>query len=432
MQLTSSLKHILKVVKSSIAFYPSLIAFILAALAVVLLAIETPQLTQSADENLSILIIDNSNTARSLLGVLVGGIISLTVFSFSMVMIMLSQASNNYSPRILPGLISDKRHQFVLGFYIGTIIFSIICLINIIPGDSPYQIPAITILVAVALGLTCLALFVFFIHSISQTIQINNVLLRIYRETTVSIDRLRQKIEENAPSVRPEQKIDHWYPIISRTSGKLMTVLEEELIELAKDQDMELRLLLPRGMTVLSDKPVLAASKPLPQDIQNRVLDNLHYGQQERVDDNFLYGIKQLAEIAVRAMSPGTNDPGTAINALDFLTPVMKQRLSLPDALSLMDDEGRPRLHLKIVPFDELIYYVFSAIRTYAAHDPIIVISVLKAINYLLQHEAASDSYLHALKEEQKAWETDAKKHITNPHDRERIRLAMSEENIDD
>src|SRR5690606_15243639 len=141
-------------------------------------------LTRYLKEKLGLLIIDNADTARSLLSTLIGGVISLMVFSFSMVMILLNQASTNYSPRLLPGLISNKRHQFVLGFYIGTILFNILCLINVLPGDNPFQIPAFTILIAIMLGPVCLILFVFFIHSISEAIQINNILQRLYQVTT--------------------------------------------------------------------------------------------------------------------------------------------------------------------------------------------------------------------------------------------------------
>lgn len=428
--MTSRLKHLLKVIRSSMAFYPTLIPFLMAVLAIVLLAIETPELTKKIDENLSVVVIDNTDTARSLLGVLIGGIISLTVFSFSMVMILLSQASNNHSPRLLPGLISDKRHQIVLGFYIGTILFNIICLINVIPGDNPYQIPSVTILIAVILGLICLAMFVFFIHSISQAIQIDNVLLRTFEETNESLDRLQQKIERNSPSKSPEQNLDKWHLIRSSTPGKLMTVAETELIALGRSHQTEIQLLLARGRTVFTDMPILATLHPLPAEAQQVALDYLHYGYQERVNDNFLYGVEQMTEIAVRAMSPGTNDPGTAISAINFLVPILQRRLQMPESLSLMDDSGQPRLHIHIVPFEDLIYFSISAIRTYAAHDPVLVIKMLDSIDYLLAQPMHQASYAQVLEAEKKALLVDAEKNISNSHDLEMIQRTLSDRSL--
>ena len=74
------------------------------------------------------LVIDDTDTAKTILSTLIGGLISLTVFSFSMVMVLLNQASSNFSPRVLPGIVSDQKHQIVLGLYIGTILYNIFIL----------------------------------------------------------------------------------------------------------------------------------------------------------------------------------------------------------------------------------------------------------------------------------------------------------------
>ncbi|MEJ2585052.1 MAG: DUF2254 family protein, partial [Robiginitalea sp.] len=117
---------------SSIAFYPSLIATGLFLLSLGFLWLEgSTGLGKGVSSNLPFLISKDSSTVRVLLSTLIGGVISLTVFSFSMVMIVLNQASSNFSPRLLPGLISDKRNQVVLGMYIGTILFNLIILINL-------------------------------------------------------------------------------------------------------------------------------------------------------------------------------------------------------------------------------------------------------------------------------------------------------------
>ena len=129
-------KSVLKLVKVlysrvllSIAFYPVLISFGFCLLAFVILELESLALAKKLKENIPYLFIEDYETARAILTTLIGGILSLTVFSFTMVMVVLSQASSNFSPRLLPSLVSNKRHQLILGVYIGTLLYCIIILI---------------------------------------------------------------------------------------------------------------------------------------------------------------------------------------------------------------------------------------------------------------------------------------------------------------
>lgn len=413
-------------VRNSIGTYPALIALLFSMLAILLLTLETPELTARIKEKAGLLILDNADTARSLLSTLIGGVISLTVFSFSMVMILLNQASSNYSPRLLPGLISYKPHQFVLGFYIGTILFNIICLINILPGDDPYNIPGFTVLIAILLGPACLALFVFFIHSISQSIQINNILERLFRETSTSLERLHEKLQQHRMAEdSPDPPERDWFPVRNPRYGQLMTISEQDLVRLAKELDIELKLTHPRGMAVLEGEVIAYASRALEEDEENKILRLLYFGNQEIITNNFLFGFKQLTEILLKAMSPGINDPGTAMDALDYLIDLVRKRVGMGDVLSIADKEERPRLHLKIVAFEDLVYFCFSAIRTYIAHDPLLVQKMLGGIRYLRQLPNIDAAGREVLLREREALWADVQQHIENEHDLERIRGYM-------
>ncbi len=104
-------------------------------------------------ENLQVLLVKGNDNARQVLSALIGGVISLTVFSFSMVMVLLNQATSNFTPRIIPGLLTDKKNQFVLGFYIGTIIYCIIIILNVKPGELNGDTPRFGVLLAMLLAL---------------------------------------------------------------------------------------------------------------------------------------------------------------------------------------------------------------------------------------------------------------------------------------
>ena len=112
---------------SSIGFYPSMLSVLFLLFALLTTAIEYAAITMEVKQFFAVLLVDSEENARTILSTLAGSIISLTVFSFSMVMVVLNSASASLSPRVLPGLITRKSHQLVLGFYLGSIIYTIIC-----------------------------------------------------------------------------------------------------------------------------------------------------------------------------------------------------------------------------------------------------------------------------------------------------------------
>lgn len=412
-------------IRGSIGFYPSMIAFLLSMLAMLLLAVETPDLTRYMKEKVGVLIINNADTARSLLSTLIGGVISLTVFSFSMVMILLNQASSNYSPRLLPGLISNKPHQVVLGFYIGTILFNIICLINVLPGDGPFEIPAFTILLGILLGPVCLILFVYFIHSISQAIQIDNVLRRLHRDTGYALDDLEEELDNETIDADGEPMLENEVVIKSREYGHLISISQEELVRLACENDVFIKLAQPLGVTILRNDKLLYLDRTVDEELADALLQCLYFERQERVIDSHYFGFKQLTEIVIRAMSPGINDPGTALAGLDNITDLLARRMKLREDMIFKDEQAVPRLAVHIMRFDELVYRTFSAIRTYVAHDPVIVRKILTAIKHLKQITPAKKSYLDVLTAEKEALWWDAKEQIKNQHDLDRIEAVL-------
>ena len=128
-------------VESKIAFYPTLFAISGFFVALLMIFLEQHGISRKIMDEFPILMVEDGDTALTVLSACLGGLISLMVFSFSMVMLLLSQASNNYSPRLLPGLISDRRHQVILGIYLSTILYNIFILFSIEPSEDKYTLP---------------------------------------------------------------------------------------------------------------------------------------------------------------------------------------------------------------------------------------------------------------------------------------------------
>ena len=203
-------------IESKIAFYPTLLAISGFCVAVLMIFLEKHGISREIMNVLPLLMVDNGDTALTVLSACLGVLISLMVFSFSMVMLLLSQASNNYSPRLLPGLISDKRHQLILGVYLATILYNIFTLFSIEPSEKKYTLPGFSVLLGIVFTIFCLIAFIYFIHNISQSIQINNILDNIFNDAQ---KRLQKLIKSEEGSNLNFPNTENWHEYKAGRSG---------------------------------------------------------------------------------------------------------------------------------------------------------------------------------------------------------------------
>jgi len=321
-------------------------------------------------EHAPILVVNNTETARSLLTTFIGGLISIMVFSFSLVMILLNQASSNFSPRLLPGLISNRRHQIILGIYNSTLLYCIFTLVSITPHGDKYQMPGFAVLLGIIFMTLSLGAFIYFIHSISQEIQVNNIMDKIFRKSKGRLEKL----------VKAEKHLDtdfddtsEWECIMADTTGYMQDVSLNSLAELAKEHQLKIEIVPIKGAYILKGIPVIKYKGDIDDELREDLLDTITFSKNELIEDNYVLAFKQITEIALKAMSPGINDPGTCINAIDYLTELFALRMTKKDMSFYFDKDDTALIYIKTVSFEQLLYNVMAALRTYCKHDIIIV-----------------------------------------------------------
>ncbi|MCZ4320046.1 DUF2254 domain-containing protein [Aequorivita viscosa] len=383
-------------VESKIAFYPTLLAITGFLIAVIMMFAEQHGISREIMDVFPLLMVEDGDTALSVLSACLGGLISLMVFSFSMVMLLLSQASSNYSPRLLPGLISDKRHQFILGIYLATILYNIFTLFSIEPSEDKYTLPGFSVLLGIVLTIICLVAFIYFIHNISQSIQINNILDGIFVSAKKRLERLI-KSEEGQTKTFPDTSNWHAYP--AGRSGYFQNLSINNILQICEAEKTKIYLTIPKGLFVLKNATFLKSEKPLDDKVVQSIISNISFARGELIEDNYTLAFKQITEIAVKAMSPGINDPGTAINAVDYLTDLFALRMQRQDNGIIVHDE-KANLRVAVVTFKELLFNVMASLRTYCKHDPIMVAKLLWMMKYLQSQLAAEDSYQLIINEE--------------------------------
>jgi uncharacterized membrane protein len=389
-QISTYFKKVYQKTINSIAFYPTVLAVGMLGLAWLCLFIDSISYGSGIIKFFSFLVVKNMETARSLLSILAGGLISLMVFSFSMVMIVLNQAASNYSPRVLPGLVSKREHQIVLGIYIGTIGYTLAVLSNVHSETFELLIPRFSIIINLLLGVGCFAAFIYFIHDISTTIQVGNILKRLYNQTCsvltreLSAGNYSQEVKEFAI----KQEVEAWQ------SGYFFSVMEKAFLEKAGGEGLRVKILVNQGQYLLKGEPFLAVNQLLTEELHGFLRSTFTFRHQEMISDNFFYGFKQITEVAAKALSPGINDPGTAVQALDYLSALFQMLLKLKGQRVLRLKEGVPVLFYLPVPYQEIFYMCTASLRNYAEKDLVVQAKLISLIKKTAEADTTEGSHM--------------------------------------
>lgn len=369
----------------SIAFFPTLIALGLACLCLIIIVLELTWLQPYKDQ-LEFGLVKNAENARLILGTLVGGIISLMVFSFSMVMVVLNSTASSLSPRVIPGLISSRSHQVVLGVYLGTIIDSLM-LISTIQEGNDINVPSLGIFLALFLGVICLCLFIYFIRSISLSIQVDYILNRVYKQTLGQLQDRRRQLDNREAVPWPSDA--GWTTVRARRSGYFKALNATAAQVLLQEHDARMTVQVHYGFFVMPGHPLIRLDRELDEECVSQLLDCFDFYVEEYAHRHFFFGFKQISEIAIRALSPGINDPGTAIKAIDMLGVLLAERMRLPTHEVLPADD-QPRIFIRELDLDAMLQLAFGPLRRYGGSDLHVLLTLLQACKNLLY--AAGDS----------------------------------------
>ena len=415
------LKSFFNTITGSIAFYPSFYAVSAILFGLFMKWAEEMDATRAFQEVFPSLVINDVDTARSILSTLIAGGISMLVFSFSMVMLLLSQAAANYSPRVLPNLISNRKHQFILGAFLATILYNIITVIGIDPSGSNYHLPGLSVLIGIISAFVALAAFVYFIHSISSSIQINNILENIYNKSS---KRLQVLIEQQT-SQDQFPDTTQWHTYHTHRSGTIQNLSVEGLKKSCETCTTRFEMLVTKGKYILEGEALFKSEKELSDTQLTEVYKNLNYSESELVSDNYALGFKQITEIGIKAMSPGINDPGTAIDTIDYLTDLVRLRMLKKDHSIVLNDDKEALIKLKTIEFEDLIYDIFASYRKYCKEDLSVMGKLLQLFSLCMGRETCQPSYYTVLHLQAQLLIHDAEESISNSHDLDRLKTQF-------
>ena len=170
-----------------------------------------------------------------------------------------------------------------------------------------------------------------------------------------------------------------------------------------------------KGFFIIENEPLFKAEKELDESIVKRITEQFTYSKNELIDDNYVLAFKQLTEIAVKAMSPGINDPGTALNAIDYLSELFVLRLQKSDySYTCVDDTVW--VSISTVNFSTLLFQVMASLRTYCKKDITVGQRIIKMLLFL-KKTSSNKQYTKAIEEELNRFKEDINHAIINTDD---------------
>ncbi|QPH41920.1 DUF2254 domain-containing protein [Pedobacter endophyticus] len=359
---------------SSIAFIPAVVALLFLFLSVFMVEFDYSESGKAIKSNSHWLTLKDASTARSIISTITGGIISLTVFSFSMVMILLNQAASQMSNRILEKLIGNRFQQIVLGFYIGTIVYALFLLSTIRDVDSGVYVPAISTYLLISFTVIDIFLFIYFLHYVTQSVKYETIIHKIFNDTQKSLEKkcVISDVRE-PPSHQLSGTVVH-----ASNSGIYQGCMEKPLLALCSRENLVVHIEWPIGTMIIKNTPILSVwnkdgiSEELRKEITGMI--NIHGGQ--NIDTNYYYGFRQLMEVAVKALSPGINDPGTAILSLQALGHLLKFRSEYYPKHAIVDRDNVSRIFVKERTFEEIFAECIYPIWDYGKHDRLLTMEL--------------------------------------------------------
>ena len=323
--------------------------------------------------------------ARGVLSAVAGSLITVTGVVFSVTVVALQLASSQFTPRVLRGFMADRANQIVLGIFIGTFTYAVMVLRTVTASDDDRSafVPEVGVTVAILLVLVSIGALIYFINHAARSIQASVILAREAEHTLHRIDHLfpRDIGEGESPQVAAPTTASA--TVLAERSGYVLAVNADSLFDLAEEGAFTVRMEPPIGGFVVDGEPlatVWPASAVSPTVIAG-IRDAFLIGQERTPDQDAELGITVISDMAVRALSPGINDPTTALLCIDRLLELLARlgrgREPLP---SRVGPTGAVRFLARTTSFERAVGLAFDQIRHYGGGNPAIAKKLLDAL----------------------------------------------------
>ena len=428
----NKIKQLLSQMRSNLWFLPSLMVAGSAVLAVALIEADSsvidiwlsrwPRLFGAGAEG-----------ARGMLSTIAGSMMSVVGITFSMTLVALALASSQYSSRVLRNFMGSRVTQGVLGIFAGIFTYCLIVLRTIRSGNEGEFVPNLAVFFGFVLALGGVGVLIFFIHHIASSIQASSILAAVAQETLETVDRIFPEKLGAGPGEIDEEPVlrsmaeRNWRVVPAAETGYIQSVDNAGLLRVARDRKTIVRMERGIGEFVVQNTALasLALEDPPDPGTIAALQATFSISRYRTMEQDAAFGIRQIVDVALKALSPGINDTTTAVMCVDYLSAILARLAPRQVPSSRRYEEGELRVMAIGPTFANLLAEAFDQIRGSAKGNLAVISRMLDALQ-TVAGLTASAPRRRALRE-QVEWIAElAGRTVESAHDRARIDTQLA------
>ena len=373
--------------RNSLFFIP--MAYVVAAVLLGVLAVELDQKLVGTSADLPFGLSSTVDSARAILGTIASATITFAGIAFSISLLVIQLASSQFSPRVVHGLLRDAVTKQIMGVVVGTFTYCLVVLRSVrgpLEEGGAAVIPSISVAIALLLGVVSILAIIAFINHSAHSMDVSRILARAAEDGLSAAKRLWDDEAQTGsdPEQLPEPPHDHL--LVTQPADGWVRDIDFAGMAASAPAGGTVRVETEVGRYAVAGTP-LCTIWPRPDD-PDRACAQAHAGvvtgDSRTVEQDVGYAVRQLADVALRGLSPGINDPTTAQDAIFHLGSVLRELLSRhPPRLATPGDEDRLLLRPERLGHVELIDLAFDEVRLSATGMPTVCIYLFEVLHLL-------------------------------------------------
>lgn len=389
----------------------------------------------------------NADSSRSILSAVASGMITVAGLTFSLTLLAVTQASSQYTPRILRNYLGDRANQLMLGTLVGIFAYCIVVLRTIRGGEENSFVPSLAVVLGMLLGIVGLVVLILAVHHIASSLQATTIIARVAGETTSAIDRLfpdafdldaeRLLEADRRLAVTLAGAVEQWEAVPAPRSGYVQSVDMESLIQHAAERARLVRVDCCAGQFLVEGESMASLAPPTRDDetgdaqeeeesLTDLVTDTFNIGLYRTVEQDPRFGIRQLVDIALKALSPGVNDTTTAVSCIHYLGAILARAAARKIEVPIERVDGEVRVLPCGTTFEEMLSLAFDEIRQ-CAEGNVVVLRLLMTTATSVAAAATRQARRDAIRRQLALFHENARRTVNAPHDRRALRRDYRE-----
>jgi uncharacterized membrane protein len=362
----------------------------------------------------------SAEAAQGVLLAITGTVVTVIALVLGLSVVALQLASTQFSPRLLRNFLRDRPNQVALSVFLATFAYCATLLYSVDVGPDPESYPRIAVNLAIVLLFASMAMVVYFADHLSHSLQVEAIMRRVEREALQVVLGSPTDVDLEPPQPPP------WaLEIPASSSGYVQTTHPELLLPLAIRHRVGIALTTGVGQHIAWGSPLALIWTPSPEDPLpdmaefKRAFDaDVTLGFERTRQQDVAFGIRQLVDIAVKALSPAVNDPYTAVQAIQHMTAIFGTMACWPLGPRVARDPNGPAV--VVVPsrvFGQYLAKMCGLVRRYGSAEPNAMTALLRLMDHSARMASTDAARLDAISEQARLVRQDGERDIAQPAD---------------